>query len=399
MRPSSMFLHGPYRSSAAVVHPLVMLLLCACYACAPVHSSAGEDDSGTDDPFQGGRSLAAGPLRPAIVTERVQEDSDDPAIWIDPLDPTASLILGTDKSETDGGVYAFDLNGRIVADRTVRGLRRPNNVDVQDGFVYGGDTISIAVATERLRMAIRVFRLPSMEPIDAGGIEVFGGPNGDTLRAPMGVSVYRRPSDGAVFAIVGGKSGPTDGYLHQIRLVEGRSGSVEGRLVRAFGRYSGLNEIEALEVDDSPGFVYYSDEGTGIRKYHADPDHAAAEHELALFGRSDFVEDHEGIGIYATGPTSGYLLISDQQGGSLNVYRREGAPDDPHRHELIAAIPVSSLETDGVAATSTPLGPAFPEGLVVMMSTDGTFHYYRWEDVLARIEAAQTGGAAPEQPE
>lgn len=327
-------------------------------------------------------------LQPAVVTEPVFEDSDDPAIWVDPADPSASLVVGTDKNEANGGVFVFDLAGRIQTDRTVRGLLRPNNVDVQDGFEFGGERISIAVATERLRMAIRVFRLPSMEPIDGGGIEVFGGPSGDTLRAPMGVSLYRRPQDGAVFAIVGGKSGPADGYLHQIQLVDDGSGRVTGRLVREFGRYSGLNEIEAIAVDDGPGYVYYSDEGVGIRKYHADPAHPSAQTELALFGADDFAEDHEGIGIYTTGPESGYLLISDQQALGLNVYAREGAPDDPHRHERLAAIPVSAVETDGVAATSTPLGPSFPEGMVVLMSTDGTFHYYRWEDVRARIEAA-----------
>mgnify|MGYP003343774852 CR=1 FL=1 len=37
----------------------------------------------------------------------------------------------------------------------------------------------------------------------------------------------------------------------------------------------------AVVVDDANGFVYYSDENTGIRKYQADPDAADASSELA----------------------------------------------------------------------------------------------------------------------
>jgi hypothetical protein len=34
------------------------------------------------------------------------------------------------------------------------------------------------------------------------------------------------------------------------------------------------------------------------------------------------------------------------------------------------------------------LGPQFPQGAVILMSTDATFHIYRWQDVEARILAA-----------
>lgn len=355
------------------------------WACGAPDSAPAPGQSG--DVVAGEEAVEASDvLVPRVVTDRVLDDTDDPAIWIDPADPAASVILGTDKNETDGGVYTFSLDGRIDVDRTVRGLQRPNNVDVQDGFVFEGDTISIAVATERHRMALRVFRLPSMDPIDGGGIEVFGGPAGDTLRAPMGVALYRRPSDGQVFAIVGGKTGPVDGYLHQIALADDGAGTVTGELVRAFGQFSGQKEIEAIAVDDGPGFVYYSDEGVGVRKVHADPAHPEAGNELALFGVDDFAEDHEGIAIYPTGATTGYLLISNQQSQALNIYRREGTAVDPHAHEILLSIPIAALETDGVEATSTGLGPDFPLGMVVTMSTDGTFHYYDWRDIQSRLD-------------
>jgi 3-phytase len=52
-------------------------------------------------------------------------------------------------------------------------------------------------------------------------------------------------------------------------------------------------------------------------------------------------------------------------------------------------IPVSAEETDGVEVTSTPLGPRFPNGMVVLMSTNRTFHFYDWRDIAARLPAAR----------
>ena len=323
-------------------------------------------------------------LRPTVISERVLEDSDDPAIWIDPVRPENSLVLGTDKADTSGGVYVFGLDGRIDRTRTATPLQRMNNVDVEYGLMLDGRPTDVAVATERNRMMLRVFSLPEMRPVDGGGIAVF---DGDSTRAPMGVSLYRRPRDGALFAFVGGKGGPVNGsYLWQFRLEDDGTGSVRARKVREFGAYSGLNEIEAIAVDDPLGFVYYSDEGAGIRKYHADPE--AGNQELAFFGMAGFVDDQEGIGIYERDARTGYIVVSDQGGSRLQVFTREGSRSDPHAHALLAVIPVSARETDGLEVTSRPIGAAFSRGLLVMMSTDGTFHYYRWQDVQAAIDRA-----------
>jgi myo-inositol-hexaphosphate 3-phosphohydrolase len=321
-------------------------------------------------------------LQPAAVTETVFHDSDDAAIWVHPTDPSLSLVLGTDKHETDGGVYVFGLDGRIDRERTRTGMRRVNNVDVAQGVVLGGERMDIAVATERLAMAIRVFRLPDMTPIDGGGIPVF---DGDMNRAPMGVALYTRPSDGATYAFVSGKSGPRQGYLRQYRLEADGTGEVRGVKVREFGAFSGRKEIEAIAVDQALGYVYYSDETFGARKYHADPD--AGDEELALFGTMGFVGDQEGIAIYTRDDGTGYILVSDQHGRRLQVFPREGSGGDPHAHPVLAVIPVEALDTDGIAVTPHPLGPAFPHGLLVLMSTDRTFHLYRWEDVAAWIRA------------
>lgn len=321
------------------------------------------------------RRAAPNALQPIAITQPTRHDTDDPAIWIHPTDRAQSLIVGTDKF-TDGALYVYDLDGRIV--RRVGDLKRPNNVDVAYGLPLGGQPTDIAVTTEREMQRLRVFSVPDFRPLDAGNLVVF---DGDQARAPMGLALYRRPRDGAIFAIVGGKSGPAEGYLAQYRLSDDGQGRVMMTLVRHFGRYSGKKEIEAIAVDAELGYVYYSDETFGVRKYAADPEAPDAGRELATFGTSGYASDHEGISIYKFANGTGYLLVSDQQANQFRLYKREGEPGKPHEHALVKTVPVSAIESDGSEVTSLALGPKFPHGLFVAMSNGKVFHYYSWDQI------------------
>jgi 3-phytase len=329
-------------------------------------------------------------LKPAVVTEATQFDTDDPAIWLNPTDPAKSLIVGTDK-DTNGGLYVYDLDGKIV--KKVDGLKRPNNVDIAYGLMLGGKPTDVAVTTEREMKRLRVFSVPDMRPLDAGDLVVF---DADVNRVPMGVALYKRPRDGALFAIVGGKSGPAEGYLGQYRLEDNGKGGVKMTLVRQFGRYSGKKEIESIAVDAELGYVYYSDEQVGVRKYSVDPEAPDAGKELALIPATGYAADNEGISIYKINDGTGYLLVSDQGANQFRIYTREGEPGRPHEHKLIKTVPVSALESDGSEVTSTPLGPKFPHGLFVAMSTDKTFHYYSWDEIAGTdLKRTPNGGARP----
>ena len=95
--------------------------------------------------------------------------------------------------------------------------------------------------------------------------------------------------------------------------------------------------------------------------------------------------DHEGIAVYPTSDSTGYVVVSDQQGQRLQIFPRQGAAGAPHSHVALATIPVAAKETDGLDVTATALSQAFPEGLLVMMSTDKTFHFYDWRDIRKRL--------------
>jgi 3-phytase len=384
---------NPDRSTTTIL--VAALAVAITVSCAPAAPPAPEAAPTPEAPAA---------LTPVVITEQTPVDSDDPAIWIHPDDPSESLVIGTDKG---GAVVVFDLDGKIIPDKTVTGLQRMNNVDVEYGLQLGRETVDIAVATERPASALRVFRLPEMVAIDNGGIPVFEGESGDAA-LPMGIALYKRPSDGAVFAVVSRKTGPSGTYLWQYRLADDGNGTVVATKVREFGAFSDatslddsgvpeLGEIESIAVDDELGYVYYSDELTGVRKYHADPDHPDANIELALFATDGFADQREGISIYTIDDGTGYILVSDQQGNAFRIFTREGSPGDPHDHRFVKSVKVSTNESDGSEVTSAVLDPRYPSGLFVAMSDNRTFHYYSWDDIAGDDLVKAPNGAPPSE--
>lgn len=318
-------------------------------------------------------------VSPLYTTDTVEFDTDDPAIWVNAKDPSSSLVIGTDK-DVNGGLYVFDLKGKNIKEKNIKNLKRPDNVDVGYGLMLAGKATDFAVTTERFTHQLRIFSLPNMIPIDNGGLEVFVGETGTEFRDLMGIALYTA-KDGKIYAMVGRKSGPTDGtYIWQYLLADNGHGAVKAVLVRKFGNYSGKKEIESIAVDNELGFVYYSDEQVGIRKYYADP--KMGNKELALFGVGDFSVDNEGIAIYKTAGNKGYIVVSNQGSNQLNIYDRIGNEKLKNAHPLLAKIRYKANQTDGLDIVSTPLNSDFNHGLLVAMSSDKKFHYYRWEDLV-----------------
>jgi 3-phytase len=219
--------------------------------------------------------------------------------------------------------------------------------------------------------------LPDLKAIDGGGIPVFKGDK-EKYRQPMGIGLYTRPSDHAIFAIISRKKGPHKNYLEEYLLQSNDHGQVTGKLVRRFGQFSGKKEIEAIAVDNKLGYVYYCDERMGVRKYYADP--GKGNRELAFFGQGDFKGDNEGISIYNLTDSTGYIIVSDQDADRFSIYPRRGAGTDHNKYEEIVSIPLATVHSDGSEVTNVSL-PGFPHGMFVAMSNFRIFQYYRWKDL------------------
>ena len=306
----------------------------------------------------------------SVVTETTLHDTDDPAIWVNSNDASKSIVFGTDK-DTNGAIYAFGLDGKVLESKTIRNLKRPNNIDLEYGFKINDSTqTDIIVFTERERQQIRVFSVPDMKPLDNGGFKVFEDVTQFEANLPMGVALYKSPKTKAVYAIVGRKTGPKDGYLYQYVLTSDSLG-VHPNLVRKFGEFSGKKEIEAIAVDDESGIVYYSDEMHCIRKYYAEPSKGDA--EISCFGGEYFQRDIEGIAIAKYNDKS-FLIVSNQQAHTFNIF-------DLKTDTFIKEINLGTLETDGCDVTTKALGDKFPNGLFVSMNDEMNFFFHDLSDL------------------
>jgi 3-phytase len=381
------------RRTSGLLALSALLILNASPGCRRT-APAPDEDSTKPPPAPSALSKAI-EIESEYGTAQLSNDPDDPAVWVHPEDASRSLILGTMKvAAPAGAVVVFGLDGQIR--QVISGIDRPNNIDVEYGVQLGGRRTDIAVATERLARQLRAFRIDPTEGrlVDLGGIPILDGQSGEA-GAPMGIALYRRPRDGAVFAIVAPKEGPREGYLWQYRLSDAGGGRLAATFVRRFGNFSATtlreeNEIEAVAVDDALGFIYYADEADGIHKWHADPDHRDAGRELAHFARSGFRGDREGIAIYTLPDGTGYIVGTDQLEGDseYHLYPREGAAGNPHDHSReIAVFRGGADATDGIEVTSAALGPGLPHGLLIAMnSTSRNFLIFRWQDVASQVK-------------
>jgi 3-phytase len=313
-------------------------------------------------------------VNPHGSTSPVVDDADDPAIWIHPTTPAQSLIIGTDKGTfPNGGLFVWNVDGSL---HQRLNINHPNNVDVRYGMQLQSGLVDIAVASLRDDNEIRVYKIDpvarTLEDITTvGGIPVFAD--------PYGVALHKRRADGAMFAVVS-SSASANKTIWQLQLADDGTGRVRGTKVREFAPITDL--VEGLVADDALGYVYVSEEGVGVHKFYADPDRGNT--RLALFATGDGITgEREGIAIYQCGDSTGYLLLSSQGDNHVKVYAREGAPGNPHQHDLLTSIVTNgAIQTDGIDVTSHATSAEFPHGFLISHNSPGrNFQFYAWEDI------------------
>ena len=85
---------------------LVILIAVACTGSALERASPAGSTPGAPS------SMAA--ITPAVATDALPKDPDDPAIWFNSRNPENSLLLGTMKvAAPDGALAVFGLDGKL----------------------------------------------------------------------------------------------------------------------------------------------------------------------------------------------------------------------------------------------------------------------------------------------
>lgn len=281
----------------------------------------------------------------------VDDAADDPAIWVNPDDPAASLIIGTDKQ---AGLYGYGLDGAV---RAFAEAGRVNNVDLATGISFGGEEAVIVGASDRNDMAtahIALYRL-NTDPI---ALEPIG-------RIPAG------PGEGYGFCM----ARMADGQLHAF--VNTTEGSIYDVLVTLEGELSGSvvrtmsvpSQPEGCVVDTRENVLYVGEEAAGVWRF--DLDSGAGELVVTADG-SNLVPDVEGLAI-ARGAEGGtdYLVVSSQGDSAYALYRLAdlGYAGRFYLADGIAADGSAidgTTETDGIEVTTASLGPAWPNGIMVV---------------------------------
>ena len=318
--------------------------------------------------------------------------ADDPAIWVNTANPSASLIVATNKLR---GLVVYGLDGEIVWSSDVGEV---NNVDLRTGAA-GADAEGVIVvsATHRTKGTIEVFELDpetgNLSPLlDAPIVPAFA-------EDPYGLCMYQSAVNGDLYAFAIG----FDGTVEQWRLDGDGPNGWTGARVRSWAIGS---KTEGCVADDANGWLFVGEEETGIWRYDADPDAGTTERfevdrvGVGESGGGRLAASVEGVTLYAPSggdPLDGFLVASSQGNNTYVVYNR--APPHAYRGTFRVGAGAGTVDgtedTDGVDVVATPMGPNYPMGLLVVqdgvnVAADGSaanqnFKFVSWQDVVEAL--------------
>ncbi len=266
---------------------------------------------------------------------------DDPAIWVNKSHPHKSLILTTHKREPNGGLYIYNLQGKLTQQILVGPL---NNVDLRANFPHKGKEIGIAVASHTGNKKLAFF---SIDPRDGVTKLIDYSPN-TFEKKPYGVCLSKKGND--FYAIVTFSKGGAEKWQFW-----SDHGQIQTKKIRS---YPIKTQAEGCVVDELDDRLFLAEEDKEIWAFkEGQPDEI-----VAKVGEHDLQDDLEGLTLY----DNRYLIVSSQGNSTYGVF----AAQPPYTYLGTFAITPSKShegteETDGIDVTSANLGGPFSEGLFV----------------------------------
>lgn len=311
----------------------------------------------------GPTALAAAPVPTVVATFETLpvlshgDAADDPAIWANPANPAASLVVATDKKS---GLYLYDMQGQVVQHLPDGKM---NNVDLRDGFILGGEPIVLVAASDRTRKSIALYRL---DTVNRRLVNIADGLQPTGQGDPYGLCLYRSLRSGKTYVFIN----DSNGEKRQWELIDAGNGRVRAERVRDFAFSS---QAEGCVADDETGVLFVNEEDVGLWRLGAEPEGGSAMTAVDRIDANPAIKDDmEGIGLYDLGGGRGYLVASSQGNNTYAVYRREG--DNAYLGSFAVVADARSgidgvSETDGLEVSSANLGPGFEHG--AMIAQDG----------------------------
>jgi 3-phytase len=386
-------------------------------------------------------SAAADPVTASFETAPLFEevdaaDADDPAIWINPLVPGRSVVVGTKK---DAGLTVFDLHGRTLQDIPAPNGRF-NNADLVYGARIGHLRGDLAIVTERGRDTLRIYRVdllaatlgraplrdvttgspPLVFSADEEEVEIQATAYGVAAFTDRRGGVYVLASRRSRTAVALLRLEPAPGSRVTYEEVDRITLPAEfilpnGTAWTPCEDPGDLPQVEGMVVDRDRGVAFLGQEDVGIwrigvsprgfsgepvlfervREYGVPGEFDPEEDECVLgedpgFGGEHVSADVEGLTIYRGSRGRGYLLASSQGNNTFAAYADRGLGAFIGSFEIADGPNADSVEeSDGAAVVNVWLGLSFPRGLLVTQDGDNegealdstNFKLTRWDAV------------------
>jgi 3-phytase len=321
---------------------------------------------------------------PAIVeTDPVgtaaRDAADDPAIWRNPANPAASLVVGTDKR---AGIHVYGLDGRA---RSFVAAGEVNNVDLRDGVRLGGRDIILVGASNRNSLTeprLSLFTLDGATGQIADLASFATGASGEAYGFCFGRHVAGLPRAYIV---------TKQGQVLEFELSEGASGAPAIRLARQFAV---ITQPEGCVVDDRTGQLYLGEEDVGIWRFDLTAQTPVAIRFAMVVSADGLVADVEGLALAPEGARGGLLVASSQGDNAYALFDlATGALSG--RFRINGGAIDGTFDTDGIELMLGDFGPRYPGGLFVAQDGNNlpaaqNFKYLSWDAVRTALGMGPT---------
>lgn len=389
------------------------------FALMPSAAVAAEPTGGARSPAP--RAVTARAETPPLFDDAAggDADADDPAIWVHPQDPAASLVVATAKN---AGLRVYDLAGHELQSIAAPAAPGPddeagrfNNVDLVTGFRLGSRTVDLAVVSDRGRDTLRFYRVDPVARrlVDVTAADVpyaFSADQAQVNEQRTAYGLASWSSGGRAYALASRRSTPDMGLFELVargatvtyRRVDSLSLPAEFRLPDGSSWSPCADpgdgpQVEGTVVDVENGVAYLGQETVGLwrvpvagGRFAGRPAMVERTREFGIPAAFDPEEDEcvvdyaadpgyggriaadvEGLTIQRTGLRSGTLLASSQGDDTFYTYDRRS--NRPLGRFAVTAGPAvdGSQQCDGAAVSSVPL-PGFPGGLLVVQDGENT---------------------------
>ncbi len=281
--------------------------------------------------------------------------ADDPAIYLHPTNSDSSFFIGTDKS-SNGRLELYNMNGTRFW--TTPAGTSMNNVDVMYGFPLGTDTVDIVGASNRSTNRIELYRVDDATRtlVNITGLTSTG------LSGLYGFTFYKDVCNNKFYAFLTLKN--SSGFVYQYELTDSGSGTIDATLVRQI-----LNlptRTEGMVVDQVLGNLYVAEEVVGVWKYSASPSGGSTRVLMDTIGGWGHLSDGiEGIAMYYSTDTTGYLMVCSQSTSSIQIYERSGNNAFVGEFIITAGALPACYKPDGIDVLSFPISTTYPNGVFI----------------------------------